>query len=235
MIYIGICDDVKAHRTMMYETAFKAMFEFDEAEFICYESGTRIIEDIEQNRFQCELLLLDINMPEMDGLSVAAYIREHGIDVDIIFVTISAEHVFDGYTYRAFSYVLKPQGKGRLSDELKRYMRSKENSPGTLHVNIGGKKVPVFLGRVKYFAAEGRKIFVCRGGGDEQISFYAKMGDLQETLKEDAFLRCHQSYLVNTAYVKSCSRTELVVGDEVIPVSRRYVEDVRRYFDGKKE
>ena len=233
MIYIGICDDVKTHRTMMYETAFRAMFEFDEVEFICYESGARVIEDIEQNRFQCELLLLDINMPEMDGLSVAAYIREHWIDVDIIFVTISAEHVFDGYTYQAFSYVLKPQGMGRLSDELKRYMKAKEHSPRCLHVSIGGKKIPIFLERVKYFAAEGRKISVCQRGGQEHISFYAKMGDLQETLKEDAFLRCHQSYLVNTSYVKSGSRTELEVGDETVPVSRRYVEDVRRYPDGR--
>ena len=60
MIYIGICDDVKTHRTMMYETAFRAMFEFDEVEFICYESGARVIEGSEQTRFQWELLPVEI-------------------------------------------------------------------------------------------------------------------------------------------------------------------------------
>lgn len=234
MIYIGICDDDKEHRTILYETAFKAVFEFGEVEFSYYSSGVQLLEEIEHNRFRCELLLLDINMPEVDGLRAAAYIRGHQIDVDIIFVTVSAEHVFDGYTYQAFSYVLKPLNHGRLSDELKRYMKLKSNAPRCLHVRIGGRKVQIFLDRVKYFAADGRKIFVCQRGESERLSFYAKISDLQKTLEGEKFLRCHQSYLVNTAYVQSYSRTELDVGDDAVPVSRRYVENVRNYFGGKE-
>lgn len=218
---------------MLHEIASRSMFQFGETEYIYYDSGARVIEEIENDSFRCDLLLLDIHMPEVDGLSVAAYIREHSVDVDIIFVTVSAEHVFDGYTYQAFSYVLKPLNNGRLSEELKRYMKLKEESPRCLHVSISGKKVQIFLDRVRYFAADGRKIVVFQRGEDERISFYAKMGELTETLKEDAFLRCHQSYLVNAAYVKSYSRTELDMGDDVVPVSRRYAEDVREYFSRK--
>lgn len=234
MIYIGICDDERTHREMIREMVSKSIFQYDDIEYTFYHSGNQVVEAIEKGEFSCELLLLDIHMPDKDGLETAAYIREHQIDVDIIFVTVSADHVFDGYTYRAFSYLLKPLDYDRLSDEMKRYMTLKENISRCLHVNIGGRKVQIFLDRVKYFAADGRKIIVCQRGGEDGLSFYAKMGDLQETLKEDGFLRCHQSYLVNVKYVESYSRTELEVGADKVPISRRYIEDVREYFHSQE-
>lgn len=230
MISVGICDDDKEHRELLREYACKALFQFGEVQFSDYESGNQVIEEIEKGEFTCELLLLDIHMTGKDGLETAAYIRTHQVDVDIIFITVSAEHVFDGYTYQAFSYLLKPVDHDRLTSELERYMKLKEVNSKCLHVAIGGKKVQIFLDRVKYFAADGRKIHVIQRGDEEELSFYAKMGDLQETLEEDGFLRCHQSYLVNTKYVESFSRAEIEVAGESIPVSRRYVNEVRERF-----
>lgn len=235
MIDISICDDEKEYRDLLYEMVMKSMFQFDEVNFKYYETGSQIIEEIEKNEFKCDLLLLDIHMPGKDGLKTAEYIRDHQIDVDIIFVTVSVEHVFDGYTYQAFSYLVKPLQYGRLSDELKRYMKLKENTSRCLHVNIGGKKVQIALDRVKYFAANCRKIFVCERGNEETISFYAKMDELMETLKEFDFLRCHQSYLVNTKFIQSYSRTEIDVGGDTIPISRRYIKDVRSYLESQEE
>lgn len=235
MITIGICDDEKEYRDMLYEMVIKSMFQFDDVDFKYYGTGSQIAEEIGRNEFKCDLLLLDINMPGKNGLKTAEYIRERRIDVDIIFVTVSVEHVFDGYTYQAFSYLVKPLEYSRLSDELKRYMKLKENTSRCLHVNIGGKKVQIFLDRVKYFAADGRKIFVCERGQKEMISFYAKMSELQEILQKYDFLRCHQSYLVNTRYVQSYSRTEIDVDGEKVPVSRRYIEEVRNYFEGQED
>lgn len=232
MICIGICDDEKDHREMLREMVVKTMFQFDDIEFRFYGSGSEVIEEIEKGQFLCELLLLDIHMEEMDGLETAAYIRNHRIDVDIIFVTVSTEHVFDGYTYQAFSYLLKPLDYNRLSDELKRYMSLKEGGSRCLHVNVRGKKVQIFLDKVDYFMADGRKIVVYQKGGEEELTFYAKMGDLQETLKDDDFLRCHQSYLVNTRHIRTYSRKELDVGGSTIPISRKYVDEVKRCMEG---
>lgn len=231
MISVGICDDNKEYREVLKEYACKALFQFGEVQFTEYESGNQVIEEIEKDTFTCELLLLDIHMAGKDGLETAAFIRTHQVDVDIIFVTVSTEHVFDGYTYQAFSYLLKPVDHDRLTSELERYMKLKSVNAKCLHVAIGGKKVQIFLDRVKYFAADGRKIYVIQRGDEEELSFYAKMGDLQEALSEDDFLRCHQSYLVNTKYVDSFSRSEITIGEEHIPISRRYVNEVRECLE----
>ena len=92
------------------------------AEFEYKDIHYQIKGTIEKEEFDIDLLLLDINMPEYDGLNTAKYIRENNVDVDIIFITVSAEHIFDGYTYKAFSYILKPVDKKRLDDEIGRYM-----------------------------------------------------------------------------------------------------------------
>lgn len=231
MIYIGICDDEKEQRELLADMVSKSLFQYDDVEFSYYNSGDEVVEAVEREQMGCELLMLDIRMPGRDGLETAAYIREHLVDVDIIFVTVSTEHVFDGYTYQAFSYLLKPLDPKRVSGELARYMDLKQKGADCLHVQIGGKKVPIFLGRVRYFATEGRKIVVYQRG-EEEISFYAKMNDLQETLKDMDFLRIHQSYLVNARYVQSFSRTEMDVGGDLLPIARRYIDAVRQRFGG---
>ena len=230
MIYIGICDDDREHQKLIADMVTKSLFSYDDVEFSCYDSGDQVIQAIEKEEMECELLLLDIRMPGRDGLQTAAYIREHGVDVDLIFVTAATEHVFDGYTYQAFSYLLKPLDYKKISGEMARYLELKQKGADCLHVQIGGKKVQIFLNRVKYFATEGRKIIVYQRGEEENLSFYAKMNDLQETLKDMDFLRAHQSYLVNARYVQSYTRTEMDVGGSLVPIARRYIETVRQRF-----
>ena len=216
MIYIGICDDEKEYREKLHDIVSTALFRFDEMEFSHYDSGREVIEAIEADAFPCELLLLDIHMPEKDGLETAAYIRDHQIDVDIIFVTVSSEFVFDGYTFQAFSYLLKPLSRDRLSAELSRYMQLRSACSKCLYVNIGRKRVPIFL------------------DDSQSLSFYAKMGELEQTLSEDDFIRCHQSYLVNVRYIQSHTRTEIDIGGEIIPISRRYTDIVCNYLENER-
>ena len=93
MLHIGICDDDREAREKIYDMVMHAVFSYDDISFEFFKTGRQVIEKIEENKFQCDLLFLDINMPECDGFEVAKYIRENNVDVDIIFVTVSAEHV----------------------------------------------------------------------------------------------------------------------------------------------
>ncbi len=225
MLYLGICDDEKKHREKIHEMFSRALFAYDEIEVFYFQSAEEVMEAIEHNQFQIDLLLLDIHMPNKSGLNLAEYIRRNRIDVDIIFITISSEHVFDGYTYQAFTYLLKPLEYPRIKEEVKRYMALKNENQDCLHININGRSEKVFLNQVFYVSAQGRKVFFHRRDGE--LSAYAKLNDLEETLSECGFIRCHQSYLINTKFVQSYARMALTVAGEEIPISRRYIESVR--------
>ncbi|MCI5640933.1 MAG: LytTR family DNA-binding domain-containing protein [Lachnospiraceae bacterium] len=231
MLHVGICDDDKKYQDELYDFVFHELFAQGELEFTVYQTGGEIVKEIEQGRFTCDLLFLDIHMPGKNGLEVAAYIREHKVDVDIIFVTVSKEHVFDGYTYNAFSYILKPMDEERMSEELGRYIQQKYAHANCLHVTINSHREKILLDRVYYFEADVRKIHIHQKS--EPQTFYAKMGDLEEMLQEHNFIRCHQSYLVNRKYIEKIYKGQLYLeNEEVLPVSRKYLESVKECLKG---
>lgn len=230
MLQIAICDDERESREEIYDVVMHELFSMDEVEFAFYESGIQIMEDIENEKFCSELLFLDIHMPEKNGLEVAAFIREREIDVDIIFITVSTEHVFDGYTYNAFSYILKPMDMRRMEEELGRYVSQKYACANCLHLTINNRRERILLDKVYYFEGDARKIHIHQKG--EEQTFYAKMGDLEQMLSEQQFVRCHQSYLVNMKYVTGMTRNELRLEKESLPISRKYLENVRSYMKG---
>lgn len=230
MLHLGICDDNREHQRQIYDLVSRAIFKYDEVDFVYYASGLEVIQAIDEDIFLCDLLFLDIHMPAGDGLETAKYIRENRIDVDIIFITISAEHVFDGYTYQAFSYLLKPVDELRLSDEIGRYMMQRNQYSQCLQVKINGREEHILLNPIRYFATEGRRVCSYQRKGEQGISFYAKLNDLEQTLSESDFIRCHQSYLVNRRFVQGYSRTEIRVDGIILPISRKYVENVRNHI-----
>ncbi|MCM1245134.1 MAG: LytTR family DNA-binding domain-containing protein [Roseburia sp.] len=225
MLYLGICDDERECREQIYEMFSHAFFQYDEIETTYFKNAEEIIEDVEKGQFQADLLLLDIHMPGKSGLKLAEYIRLHQVDVDIIFITVSPDYVFDGYTYQAFTYLLKPLDYGRIQDEVRRYMELKTKNSDCLHISINGRRERIFLNEVFYISVEGRKVLFHRRDGE--IAAYAKLNDLEETLRESGFIRCHQSFLINKKFVQSHSRMMLTVAGEEIPISRRYIESVR--------
>jgi DNA-binding LytR/AlgR family response regulator len=95
-----------------------------------------------------------------------------------------------------------------------------------LNISIRGKINRLALGKIYYFESNMRKINVYLK--DDVLEFYGKLDELQEVLQGKQFVRCHQSYLVNKNYITSVSRTELMIKDTSIPVSRRYQGSLKK-------
>ena len=224
MLEIAICDDEKRYREQLHDILLKVLFANEEPSFTYYRTGEEVIDAIEEKRFGGNMIFLDINMPGVDGLAVAKYIRDNRVDTDIFFATVSKEHVFDGYRYHAYSYLVKPFAAGRIAEEMNRYLKELSETSECLHVNINNRQEKISLDRVFYFEGEGRKIRCHQRNGEQ--AFYAKMGELEQVLQEHGFIRCHQSYLVNQKYIENVYRTELKVAGVMLPVSRKYGENM---------
>lgn len=219
---IGICEDNQKQAGELKSMAEQALFRRTEYEITCFESGEDVIRAIEKNGFAVDLLLLDITMHEINGLQTAQYIRRHNVDVDIIFVTVSREHVYEGYTYKAFAYILKPVKPDKLEIELNRYLDERDQTPNCMQVAINGVAQTIWLDRVLYF--ESRARIVTAHMPKEEISFYNKLDNLEGLLKDKGFWRCHQSYLVNSGMIEKKSRESVIIKGISIPVSRKYYE-----------
>lgn len=222
MLKIGICEDDKATREKLHDEISRTLFQYTEMEFEYFEDGDEVIDAVEKGELQLDLLLLDIHMKNSDGMKTADIIRSRGVDVDIIFMTVSEKHVFEGYKYKAFAYCLKPVETSTIRDTLIQYVREKDESSDCINVAINGRKIKIPLNKIRYFESEKRK--VTAHTLTEDYTFYSKLDEIAEVLDDEKFFRCHQSYIVNRDMIDSMSRTEIVVDGLTVPMSRKYYE-----------
>lgn len=225
MLKIAICDDDEKCRKQIRQLVNKAIFSRCDFMISEFESGRAFFNAAQQIKEQYDLLLLDIHMPDTDGMRLADYIRKEQLDLDIIFITVSQTHVYEGYLYKAFSYLLKPLDETRFLTELNRYLDERERVQAYLNVNVKGVINKVPIRKIMYFESNTRKIIAHLL--HEDIEFYGKLDDIQETLEKNNFFRCHQSYLVNKGFITAVSRTEVTIENRVIPVSRKYQADLQ--------
>lgn len=222
MLRVGICEDELDIVKELHDMLVRILFSYTEIEIIHYMDGLDIIERIQSEDFHIDLLFLDIHMKNIDGMQTAQFIRKHQIDVDIIFLTVSKEHVFDGYNYKAFAYCLKPLEEEKIAAVLHRYMEERKKCADCLNVIVKGKEQRLPLDRIIYFESQKRKIIAYTL--TDRIVFYAKLDEIENLIKNKGFLRCHQSYMVNQRMIDSVGRTVIVVQGIHVPMSRKYYE-----------
>jgi DNA-binding LytR/AlgR family response regulator len=220
MLKIGICEDDERMSQQLREVVLKVLFPLTEVEITMFADGEECVASVEQGQWSVQLLFMDIHMKNKNGLDTALYLRAQNIDVDIIFVTVSKEYVFEGYTYKAFAYWLKPLDVVRIRKDLYRYMEEKNNCSECLDISNNRKEERIPLNRIVYIESRKRKIVVHTL--NEEYSFYGKMDEVERVVPENMFFRCHQSYIVNREMVDSIERTELFAQGNSIPISRKY-------------
>lgn len=227
---IAVCEDNPEHTRHIRELAEHILFSRTEYEFTEYRNGAELVHAIEQNQFHSNLILLDIHMDGMDGMETVEWIRRYKVDVDVIFITVASEYVYQCYMYRAFAYILKPELDKHLEDVLNRYLDEILESSDYLNVEIRGSEHRIPLNEVLYFESNGRKLMAHLL--TECIEFYGKIGELEEVLQEHQFFRCHQSYLVNKKYIKAIKSNGVWVREQEIPISRRYWNSYKNGEEG---
>lgn len=228
MLIIGICEDKEIERDKIRDMVSHILFSRTEFQVRLFSEGKELLQAVETKRFDCNLLLLDIHMPKPDGMELAHELRKRQTDTDIIFITESQEHVFEGYTCKAFTYILKPCTMQRLSEELNRYLDELENTSECLNVNIQGTTRRIPLSDIIFIESDRRKIILHTG--NEQIVFYEKMEIIEQLLDGKGFLRCHQSYMVQKRLVTGFSRNGIEIQSIRVPVSRKYYDSIKSAF-----
>lgn len=219
MYHIVLCDDenilIEELKEYLQHYAYESKIEFT---YHIFHDGSELISGYNPD---FDLIFLDIKMNIMNGIETARKIREIDSGVGLIFLTSLTQYVWKGYEVNAVNYLLKPLKYTRLKMELDRYF-SRYRGKDELYLifsNDSGK-FKVLYRDIRY--AETEKHNVRIHFEDKEQIIYQNMKNFSYSLeKEPCFVRCHASFLVNLAYVKSIEHLEAVlVTDERIPISQ---------------
>ena len=166
-----------------------------------------------------DIILMDIEMPFVDGLSAARLIREQDAEAVLIFITNSAKYAIQGYAVDALDYVLKPISYFSFSQYLTRAIaRIKKHNSNYFTVMSKGNIYKLEVSSVYYVESQDHSLIFYTQNGE--YSCTGKMKEIEEKLSEFSFYRCHISYLINLAYVKGFRQGFVIIQGKEIPVSR---------------
>lgn len=232
MIHIAICDDEKDFVSHLSGLLNRYAAETgEEMKITAYYDGMELMERYDAT---IDLIFLDIQMRLLNGLEAAEKIRRMDEKVGIIFLTTLTQYSLEGYKVQATDYIIKPLKYARLKAELDNWLqkRRREADPSIIIVNDTGK-YRVSLKSIGYVETFNRNLLLHTER--EDILCYKSMKELERTLADKGFARCHTSYLVNLFYVKGIKKLtiELITG-ETIPISqprrKEFMERLAEYW-----
>lgn len=187
-----------------------------------------------------DILLLDISMPGMDGMSLAHLLQEGGASPAIIFCTAYQDQALRAFEVEAVDYVVKPVRAERLQKALEKAARylgdsaEHEEDKHFLRSTVGGKVVLTPVGRVICLVAEDKYTTVVHENGTTVVD--ESLTEL-ENCYPSVFFRIHRNALISRRHLRGLERTPdgqtqvLLSGTERKPeVSRRNVSSLRKFL-----
>ncbi len=183
----------------------------------CYSSAKSFLFDYAEEK-DFDILLLDIEMPGMNGIELANVVRRENSTVQIIFITGYYEYFSDGFDVSALHYLIKPADERKLLPVLDRAVNNLNYRQRSVLLTTPDGAVKVSLADICYIESENVYVAVhtTLGVYRSRIS----LGKLAEQLDE-TFIKVHRSYIVGLKYVKKISRTDItMLGGELVPISR---------------
>lgn len=188
--------------------------------------------------YPCDVLFLDVNMPEANGIQLAEALQHIKFPPSVVFVTAYSEHALDAFKVNAIDYLVKPVETDRLAQAVQRVreqvaLHAKVQKLERIPVEKNGKKVLIAVDTILYVMA--RDDYAYLQTSDDRFFTTVSLAQLEKRLDGFGFFRVHRGYLVNLSMVRE---VESVPGgtllltlegcEEQIPVSRRRVSSLKK-------
>lgn len=233
MLRIAIVEDDASHRQHLtdylrrYEKEKTQTFEIDS-----FVSGTQFLENYTP---RWDVIFLDIEMPGINGMSVAEDIRRSDSGAVLIFVTNLTHYAIKGYSVNAMDYILKPVNYTSFGITLNKVIQHYENTAEqfiNLKLKNGIRKIN--LNSIYY--VEVLKHYLTYHTVDGDFTVRGTFSSAEKELSAQ-FAKCNSCYLVNLKHVKFVNKEYVQTGPYSLPISRRsyppFLETLNRYL-GKK-
>lgn len=226
MYHIAVCDDEPMDCRLTVDLTQEIMgAEGLVCEISQYTNGAALLTAIRAGA-KYQLLLLDVMMGDLDGMNLAAALRESGDGTSIVFISSNRDMALKGYEVAAIRYLAKPIQVDQLREALLHCYRAFcEKTELLLPTDKGQSRVsPSDIVYVEPWE-RGARLRLVNGS----VETTERISKLAELLPERNFTFCHRTILVNLAYIKHLRPREIeLTGGETLPVSKYRLSEVKK-------
>lgn len=233
---VAVIDDTCTDRQVMLE----ALERFEKEEQVAltihtFENAERFLETYEE---VCpELVILDIDMPGLNGMEAAHRIREKDENVSLLFVTNVMHYALEGYAVDALDYLIKPVQYEALVLRLQKARRYiARNRDERISLRAAGGMVTLQTSEIYYVESMLHYLNWHTRQGEYRVR--ESMSKAEQRLKDSSFASCNKSFLVNLRYVEAIQKDEVTVAGTALKISRgkkaEFINRYTRYLGGMR-
>lgn len=231
-VNVALCDDNKRALPVISgatQSAFQA--QGIQANIVLFERGEDLLAAMDETHFH--LVMLDIEMPGMDGIEIGKEIRSRKDDTRIVFVSEAENRVFESFYVQPLGFVRKSNFLNDIAAVIELFIKESSKNSNSELID--------FITRTGRMALRGQKIILIEGSRNYQI-LYAEgiktpveikmtMQQLEEMLTPYGFIRIHKGYIVNYQYIHQINNNEIILLNGMsVPIGRSKVADVRMQY-----
>ncbi len=173
-----------------------------------------------------DAVLMDIDMPGINGMKAAEELRKENKRIDIIFTTNLPQYAIDGYKVEAIDFVIKPISFPNLSFAMEKVLEKKKNSlNGSFFLKIGSMARRFDNNEIIYFEMVGHNI-VMHEEGLEPFKVRGSLKMVEPELNPDVFVKINSGIIVNLSKVRSLGDGVCLMDDgSSLPISRSHKKE----------
>lgn len=172
-----------------------------------------------------DLLLLDIEMGAMDGVTLARRIRQDNETLQLIFITGYSDYIADGYDVSALHYLLKPIDIEKLFSVLDKALEKQRHMERCLNLCLSGEMIRLPLYEIRYLDVRQNYVTI---HGKKDYTVKRPLKDFESAL-DSRFCRIGRAIIVNLTFIRRVTRTQVFLLDgTVLPLPRGAYEPLNR-------
>lgn len=217
MIRIAIVEDDKKERALIQE--YVRRFSNEKSLEIKTEEFTDGLQLIQEYHRNFDVLFLDIEMEKLNGLEAARQIRKTDRDVMILFITNLVQYAIEGYEVDAADFIVKPLVYTSFCMRMEKVIKKLDLKIKKL-IPLRVKKETIMLNAHDIILVETRSKKTLIRFNEEEVGCSETMSEVQKKLESYGFFRCHNSFLVNMAYIDRLDGNIAIVKKYEIPISK---------------
>ena len=194
-------------------------------------------EELFEEREQADIYMLDIMMPQQNGITLGMEIRKRYPAASIVYITSSKEYAVEAFSVYAAGYILKPADGQEVTEVMEHILQTREKSkePEFFQVKVKDGIERIEVSQIVYVENVARAMHFHLANGRTVISVQNRSPfeqQLVQLLEKSDFVQPHKSFVVNMRYVDRFTSGEgFAVDGREIPISRsNYTETKRKYL-----
>ena len=222
---IAVCDDSAADRQYVISLVEKwAKRTASSLSVSAFASAEEFLFHYAENK-DYDILLLDIEMGDMDGVALAKELRRDNETIQIVFITGYSDYISEGYEVAALHYLIKPVKEEKLCSVLERAVEKLRTNEKVLHFEVGGELVRVPIFQICYVDVRLNYVTI---HAKEEVTVKKTLSEVADMLDE-RFYRVGRSSIVNLTKVSRVTRAEIHMEDgSIVPLPRGAYDGINR-------